>query len=618
MCGICGIVGEENKEILKKMADTISHRGPDDHGYYFDANISLANRRLSIIDLPTGKQPIHNEDETVWITYNGEVFNFVELKKDLEKKNHRFYTHSDTETIVHLYEEYGDRCAEKLRGMFAFAIWDSKNKKTLLVRDRLGIKPLYYTMINGKLIFGSEMKTILSYPEVKRIINDDSLYHFLNIGFFPDPETIFSGIKQLLPGHLLIFQNGKIKIRKYWDVEIKITMKSEEYFTKKLLEILEESVKLRLISDVPLGLYLSGGIDSSTILAIMKKYSVADVKTFTIGFGAESDELKDAKFVADYFGSDHTEVVEDGNKILKAFPKIIWYFDEPTRITTPLYFLSLAAKKKVTVALQGLGGDELFAGYRRHNFFTYKKFIPKSLQFSKNLTRFIPRLKGLKKAVIAISSSKSEEEFYLAVRNTLTSEEENEIFNQNFLKNRVKLREIFKPYFSQIRAKDFLNKVLLLELKTNLPFDLLKITDRETMAASIEGRVPLIDHKLVEFSFTIPPHLKLNRGSNKYIFKKAVKDIIPKKIMQKRKQGLTLEPSAWFSEFHDFAEQILDENKIKDEKYFNFRFVENLLAGKFNSKYENSYQKLWRILSFEVWKKIYIEQDDISKPMFAF
>jgi asparagine synthase (glutamine-hydrolysing) len=341
MCGICGIVGSEEKEVLRKMSDTIVHRGPDDHGFYIDESISLANRRLSIIDLSTGHQPIHNEDETIWITFNGEVFNFSELKTNLEKKGHKFYTHTDTETIVHLYEEYGDRCAEKLRGMFVFAIWDAKNKKALLVRDRLGIKPLYYTLVNGKLIFGSEMKAILTYPEVQRKINETSLYHFLNIGYFPDPETIFLGIKQLLPGHFLIFQNSKIKIKKYWDIEVKTAIKSEEYFAKKLLEILEESVKLRLISDVPLGLYLSGGIDSSATLVIMKKYSDSSVKTFTIGFGAENDEINDAKFVADYFDTEHTEIIEDGRKILEAFPKIIWHFDEPTRITTPLYFLSL-------------------------------------------------------------------------------------------------------------------------------------------------------------------------------------------------------------------------------------------------------------------------------------
>jgi asparagine synthase (glutamine-hydrolysing) len=618
MCGICGIVGAEEKEVLRKMSETIVHRGPDDHGFYFDESVSLANRRLSIIDLSTGKQPIHNEDETIWITYNGEVFNFMELKLDLEKKGHRFYTNTDTETIVHLYEEYGDRCAEKLRGMFAFAIWDSKNKKIILVRDRMGIKPLYYTLVSGKLIFGSEMKTILTHPEVRRKINENSLYYFLRIGFFPDPETIFSGIYQLLPGHILSFQNGKIRIRKYWDVQIRVSLKSEQYFAKKLLEILEESVKLRLISDVPLGLYLSGGIDSTTMLAVMKKYSDSAVKTFTIGFGSESDELKDARFVADYFGSDHTEIIEEGKNILKAFPRIIWHFDEPTRITTPLFFLSTVAKKKVTVVLQGLGGDELFAGYRRHNIFTYKKFIPKSLQFAKNVVQYIPVFKTVKKAILAVGSTKTEEEFYIAIRNTLTPDEEREIFQNNFLKGKKKLHEFFKPYFRQIRSKDLLDKILLLELKTNLPFDLLKITDRETMAASVEARVPMIDHKLVEFSFTIPSRLKLNKGVSKYILKKAVKDLVPKEVMTKRKQGLTLEPSTWFGEFKDFAEQILDESEIKKEKYFNYGFIENLLTKKFNSKYENSYQRLWRILSFEVWKKMYIDQDDISKPRFLF
>lgn len=441
MCGICGIVGADEKEILKKMSETIIHRGPDDYGYYSDTSVSLANRRLSIIDLSTGKQPIHNEDETIWITYNGEIFNFVELKKDLEKKGHKFYTNTDTETIVHLYEEYGERCAEKLRGMFAFAIWDSKKKKIVLVRDRLGIKPLYYTLLNGKLIFGSEIKTILTYPEVKRKINEDAIYHFLSIGFFLDPETIFHGINQLLPGHILTFQNGKISFKKYWDINVKIEIRSEEYFKKKLLEIMEDSVRLRMISDVPLGLFLSGGVDSTATLALMKRYSDEPIKTFTIGFGKESDEIKDARTVSDYFGTDHTEVIHDGKNILEAFPKIIWHFDEPMRITTPIYFLSQAAKKKVTVALQGLGSDELFGGYRRHFLFRYKKFIPKSLKFSRRIAEFVPRLKGIKKALVAIGSTATEEDFYVAIRNTLTPEEEKRIFNKNFLKNKTKLQQ---------------------------------------------------------------------------------------------------------------------------------------------------------------------------------
>jgi asparagine synthase (glutamine-hydrolysing) len=613
MCGICGVVGLEDRGLLKKMTDILTHRGPDDFGFFSDGNIMLGNRRLSIIDLKTGHQPIHNEDETVWVVLNGEIYNYQQLKTELESLGHRFYTQTDTETLAHLYEQFGDDFVEKLRGMFAFAIWDIKKKKLLLVRDRLGIKPLYYATFGKIFFFSSEMKSILLYEEFKRKTNYNSLYHFMNIGFFPDPESIFTGIKQLLPSHMLVYRDKKFKTKKYWNVNISEERNTEEYFSKKLLQLLEEAVRIRMISDVPLGLYISGGVDSTSMLALMKKFSDRPIKTFSIGFGFESDEIGDAKSVAEHFATDHTEIIVDGSKILEAFPQIIWHFDEPTRITTPLYFLSKEAKKKVTVALQGLGGDELFAGYKRHRIIAYRDIMPRNMIFLKTIAKLVPH-KNIRKIFRAISAVK-DEYFYVVIRNTLAPEQEERVFSKNFLSQKLQtLQQVLSPYFKSVKSKNLLNKVLLVELQTNLPFDLLKITDRETMAASIESRVPYIDHKLVEFSFKIPVELKMMNGKGKYIFKKAIKNLVPESVLKKKKQGLTLEPKAWFSQFKDIAVNILDKKTVEKANIFKYTYIQKLLQRPFNPQFEFQYQRLWRILAFEIWRKIYLEDSNVLSP----
>lgn len=382
MCGITGFYGLDDNQLLKRMSEAIRHRGPDDHGYFVDRNVSLAHRRLSIIDLSkNGRNPMHNEDSSIEIVFNGEIYNFQSIKEELLKKRHKFYSNTDTEVIIHAYEEYGFECLKLFNGMFAFALWDANEQRLFIARDRLGIKPLYYAYIEGKFFFSSEIKSILQYDGYKKEIDRDSLYATFNLGYTVGEKTIFKGIHKLLPGHYACVDKNGLKIEKYWDLREDVQYTDLNDASKKLREMLEESVKLRLISDVPLGVYLSGGLDSSAITALVSKMQ-ENVKTFSVGFGeGNPNELEHAKRVAEYLNTEHHEV-EVTSKDIKYYPEIISYLDEPIGelALLPTLIISKYAKKHVTVVLAGEGADELFGGYLRHKMFLYgslaKRFIP--------------------------------------------------------------------------------------------------------------------------------------------------------------------------------------------------------------------------------------------------
>ena len=412
MCGIAGIVGIESKEVIKSMCDVIRHRGPDDCGYYIDKNISLGHRRLSIIDLKTGKQPIHNEDETIWIVYNGEVYNFQELRKDLKEKGHKFYTETDTETLVHAYEEYGDSFVRHLRGMFSFALWDSKKRRLILASDRIRIKPLYYSFQDDVLILASEIKCLLRSGYLKPEMNRKALFRFMMLRYIPGDMTIIKGVNKLPPGHMLVYEKGKISTRGYWDLNIIEDNKEPITFhLDGLRDQLSDSIRLRLISDVPLGAFLSGGIDSSIIVGIMSQFMEEPVRTFSVGFDIEEySELKYARIVAEHFDTDHNEIIITPEKFIKKLPEIVWYMDEPIGDPTiiPTYFVSELARKKVKVVLSGEGGDEMFAGYprytaaaKREKFAGYYMRIPGAgKQIIKSLlstTKYPPHIEALEK-----------------------------------------------------------------------------------------------------------------------------------------------------------------------------------------------------------------------------
>lgn len=613
MCGISGMVGLEDRNLLKKMGKVIRHRGPDDSGIYVDKNVGLINQRLSIIDIKRGHQPIHNEERTIWVTYNGEIYNYLELKKELEKKKHKFYTASDTEVLVHLYEEYGDLFVKRLRGMFAFAIWDRKKKKLLLGRDRLGIKPLYYTINNGNLLFGSEIKSILQHEEVERKVDFQALHDFLTLQYVPGPRTMFQKIKKLQPGYILIFEKGKVKTKKYWDVEINPSEKDEKLIVNYLINLLKESVKIRLMSEVPLGVFLSGGLDSSTVTGIMSMLVDEPVKTYTVGFDQPTDEFKYAKIVADHFDTDHHELTVKGNEV-KILPEIIWHFDEPLAdpAALPTYLMSKVTKKHATVVLVGEGGDETFAGYPKYRFMLlakkYKWLLPKSLA---PMSSFLSKIslnstkKYLEFLSEFISVFENDGEAYKKMSALgFHEKDKKELYSEKLKMKKFKENPI--NTFLKNKRIDIFKRMVLFDMKVWLCDRLLMKVDKMTMASSIEARVPLLDHKLVEFMNTVPTNLKLN----KYIFKKSMVNILPKEILKRKKHGFAVPITKWFEgELKEIALEIL--SKLHKEEYFKYTYIQKLLK---NPRRFRHNQQLWNLLNFEIWHKIYIDGNNLSKP----
>lgn len=637
MCGICGIYGFEDKELLKRMCDVIEHRGPDDSGIFLDKIVGLGNRRLSIIDVVGGRQPIHNENESIWITYNGEVYNFKEIREELQRKGHKFYTNTDTETIVHSYEEYGEECLKKLRGMFAFAIWDSNKKMLFLARDRLGKKPLYYYYKNGIFIFGSEIKSILQY-NMPRLVDYDAVHSYLTYRFVFGSSTIFRDIKRLPSGCSLICTSDGISIKKYWDIAMSPQVLSEDYCVKKLGELLRESIRLRLMSDVPLGAYLSGGIDSSTVVAMMSTLLDEPVKTFSVGFGdPEFDETDYARTVADYFETDHHEFIVEPNA-MKLFPKIIWHFEEPIADPAlfPTYMLSECAKKYVTVVLTGEGGDELFAGYEHYKIMTlaekYHRNVPDfvKIKVAPAVLKKVPKKildklfryssllgdEGINRVTKYISILENKGESYLSIISIFDDDEKQQLYaGMKEYANTNLAIELNEKYFSGMNSNGLLNRLLYLEIKTSLPEHLLMKVDKMTMAHSIEARAPFLDHLLAEFSAALPQNLKLNGFVDKYILRKTMNQLLPKKITKRQKQRFFVPIDKWLNggEARELTLQILDSDSIKKRGYFNYEYIRRMFEKFDKSKLYYSRQ-IWSLVALELWHRIYVEQDELYKP----
>ncbi|MBL7206317.1 MAG: asparagine synthase (glutamine-hydrolyzing) [Candidatus Aenigmarchaeota archaeon] len=623
MCGICGFVGFEDKALLKKMMDSIKHRGPDDSGVFIDKGISLGHRRLSIIDLKTGKQPMKNEDGTIQIVFNGEIYNFQELRTDLEKKGHKFYTNSDTEVIIHAYEEYGKNCLKRFNGMFAFAIWDSKKKSLFLARDRLGIKPLYYTFFNGSLIFASEIKAILQHPDVKKDVDFQAMNHYFSLGYVPAPRTMFDGIKKLSQSHCLEYDVKEKKpiITKYWNlVNFESENKSIDYYTKNLSDILESSVKKRLMSDVPLGAFLSGGLDSSAVVAIMSKLSEKPVKTISAGFeeGGHYDESNFSRMVAERFNTDHHEVVLKTNDI-KMLPKIVWHFDEPVLdgSSVPEFMISEKAKKHVTVALVGEGGDELFMGYRQYKimklsrYFLLPKYMKKTIipKISKSISGIIPRRKPKRYLeFLADFSSRSGNflEIYKSLLETFNKEDKDNLFLEK-IKKGMKDNIVVEDYFKDEKKANA--NISSFELKVPLPDILLMNVDKMSMANSIEARVPFLDHKLVEFSAKIPFNMKLKGFTEKYILKRAMQNELPKEIIKRKKHPFAVPIISWLeNDLKEISDHLLSKRNIEKQGYFNSSYVDKINKSK-------NYNQLWPLVFFQMWHKTYIENDAVKGPL---
>ena len=639
MCSIFGFLGFEDKALLKRMGSVSEHRGPDQSGNYIDKNVCLGHKRLSIIDLSIkGKQPMLNEDGSLVIVYNGEIYNFQDIKKRLEEKGHRFISRTDSETVLHSYEEFDESCLKYFNGMFAFAIWDSNKKKLFLAVDRVGIKPIYYIKIKDKFLFASEIKSLLQYEEVKREVNEKALTKYLTFRYTPDNETLFKNIKKLEPGHYLIYdaKTKTITIKKYWDIyNIEPKNYSESYYKKMTLKLLKDSVKKRLISDVPLGTHLSGGLDSSAIVALMSELN-KDVETFTVEFESEGfyNESKYARIVADYFSTNHhpLKVKADAAEIL---PKAIWHLDEPISDPTIIaqYLISQLTKKHVTVILNGEGGDEVFAGYMMYKVMQktekYKNILPKAAKtlipkiISKTPNKILNKFfkyssefgeKGKERFEEYMQSLDNREKSHLLLQNIFDKDEKKELYTKKLMEieNKNETEKEFKKYFENVTKKNYLNKITYMDLKTRLPYYLLHKVDKMSMAHAIEARVPFLDHRLIEFSFKIPAKYKMKQGG-KYILKKAFKDRLPKEIIKREKQPFLVPLNKWYEEkLKELAPQIFERAEVF-KKYFDIKAI-NSIAEKYEKSKFYYGRQIWSLLSFALWHKMYIERDNIRKP----
>ena len=622
MCGICGF-NFEDKKLLKSMTDEIKHRGPNASGFYTDNGISLGSRRLSIIDLSkAGNQPIYNEDKSIALVYNGEIFNFKEIRNRLKEKKHIFRSNTDSEVIVHAYEEYGIDCLSHFNGFWGFALYDTKKKLLFLSRDRLGLKPLYYFYDGKKFLFASEIKAIIKDRSIKRSVNFDALSYFLTYRYIPSDLTIFNGINKLKPGHyaLLDLKTKKFDVNKYWDVPLKIINNGKANIEKDIINILKDSVERRLISDVPLGVYLSGGIDSSSIVAMMKEFT-SDISTYSLAFEHDKigNELAYAKKVSEYFGTRHKEITISTD-IINELPKIVWNLDEPISdpAAVPVYYLSKEAKKDVTVILTGDGADELFAGYDQYKFLSLghkMRLLPKTIRKAvPSAVKLLPKsmldklykyssatgeqiFNRLKNMVIDIKENKAKA--YTDVVGIFDDEEKQNLLNFKFENN---YDAINKNFFSK---GDFLTQLTYFDVKNYLAEDLLMKPDKMCMAHSIEARVPYLDYRLVEYSFSIPSSLKLRNNTSKYILKRALKNYLPRDIIYRKKQPFHMPLDEWLSKgiknyFFDLLEQPINS------KLFNKRYIEKIFNNYNNSKLYYGRQ-LWSLGIFNIWYKVFIE-----------
>jgi asparagine synthase (glutamine-hydrolysing) len=639
MCGINGIAlssrskKQISEQVLRGMRDVIHHRGPDDGGVFVDESVGLGHRRLSIVDVSRGHQPMFNEDKSCIITYNGEVYNHADYREELEAKGHVYQTHCDTETILHLYEEYGARCVEKLRGMFAFAIWNRREKTLFIARDRLGVKPLYYVFDDeGNLFFASEIKALLEAKAVKPELNFNALPDQLaNHGTSFD-ETLFKGVKRLLPGHFLIWQDGRLKIEKFWDVsfEPKHEEKSDKEFIDEWRELFRKSVELRLMADVPLGMFLSGGIDSSAICAMMSQMVSEPIKTFSVGFKErEANEFEYARIVAKKFKTEHHEITITPEQYFAELSNLIWHEDEPIGFTAsvPLYFVSKLAQKHVKVVLTGEGSDEILGGYGR-----YQKTLA-LLKYGEKYEQLTPKfLRGIVKSGVSTLPNSLNHKLK---RTFLTNSADIEnLYFDNFAVFSKAMQEKLltaetkaniaekNPYVHQQNwlretdAKDVLDKLLYADTKTYL-HELLMKQDQMSMAASIESRVPFLDHKLVEFTARMPERMKIRGRDTKWILRGAMKGILPEEIITREKMGFPVPVGAWFrNEFRHLIDEYVLSERTFERDLFEPEFLRNLVSE--HQAGTDHAQRLWFLVNFEIWQRQFIDGETMRENVSAF
>ncbi len=637
MCGICGIVdrggyGRASREDVEAMARTLTHRGPDEAGYYVHPPVALGFRRLSIVDLSGGHQPMSNEDGTIWIVFNGEIYNHAALRSDLEARGHRYSTRSDTETIVHLYEQYGPDCVEHLRGMFAFAIWDGRKKRLFCARDRLGIKPFYYTLRDGRFAFASEMKALFELPWVRAQMNRRALPEFFALGYLSARDTMFEGISRLLPGYRLSLALDKPGaepvVERYWDLNIKPdeAEESEAEYIAQFRELFTESVKMRLMSDVPLGVFLSGGLDSSSIAAVTADLMRDRVKTFSVGYLEHTfSELPVARRVAEHIGTDHSEIVLGPQDFMDSLPRLIWHEDEPIvwPSSVALHFVSRLAGESVKVVLSGEGADELFAGYMKYpaSVFNmrwgpyYEKWVPPAARrmvrnYLDDRGAHQPFRRKLRHSFLHHPSA-FENIYFDNFYSVFPEDVQPQIFTPQVASE---LREIsayetsMDVFRSTQQSADLLTRLLYLDIKTYLP-ELLMKQDQMSMAASVESRVPFLDHKMVEFGIRIPSHMKLRRFTGKYILRRAMEDRLPREVLHGSKKGFPTPIRTWLRcQLFERVASVLTDGRLSARGTLKPDYVRDLLNAHRAGRVDATDQ-IWRLLNFELWNRIFFDGD---------
>ena len=623
MCGIAGFISktndrnDERMSRLDAMCCVITHRGPDEQGTAIEGRAAMGMRRLSIIDLATGQQPIYNTDRSKLIVFNGEIYNYRELKADLECRGYKFRTNSDTETIIHAYDEYGSDCVNLLRGMFAFAIWDEREQSLFIARDRVGKKPLFYTVTpGGEFVFGSEMKVLLEHGGVTREIDHGAMDAYLTFGYVPEEMCIFKGVSKLEPGHFLIFKNGAVRTEKYWDFDYsgETLTETEDEIAIDLLDKLRDAVSVRLISEVPLGAFLSGGVDSSAIVGLMSQIMDQPVKTFSIGFNEDSfDELKYARLAAGHFKTDHHEFILTPD-FVDVVDDLVWHFDEPFADSSalPTYMVSKLAREHVTVILSGDGGDELFAGYTRY--VTDRKRgglerLPHAIRRNliRPLSEALPHGARGKNYLFNISLDAagryidSISHFNGPRKRKLYSDEIKTKMNGSFERG----EKLYRQIAGSMSSDDAVENLLYLDSKTYLPSDILTKVDRMSMASSLEARSPLLDHKLIEYVTRIPSAMKLRGAETKYIFKKAIREFVPHEILHREKQGFGVPIGDWINlQLKERITSDLSDGRSMTRGYFDAKYINLLLDEHRRGRRDHSHA-LWTLWMLGLWHRRY-------------
>jgi asparagine synthase (glutamine-hydrolysing) len=633
MCGIAGFADstgggadrqsparlEAEFSLVHRMCEVIRHRGPDDEGIHVEAGLGIGMRRLSIIDLAGGHQPMHNETRTIWIVFNGEIYNYRELRRDLETRGHQFYTSSDTESIVHAYEEWGEDAFRRLRGMFGIAIWDQRQRALLLARDRSGIKPLHYTERNGRLYFGSEIKSLLAAGVVDPRLNLDALDHYLAYLYTPRDTSIFENVRKLPPGHYLRWQDGRADVRQYWQVAAQETFTgSEADAAEQLRTVLADAVRSHMVSDVPLGAFLSGGVDSSAVVGMMARASSRPVKTFSIGFDEpEFDELEHARIVARHFGTDHHEFVvrPDGLSILD---RLIAHFDEPFADSSaiPTWYVSEIARRHVTVVLSGDGGDELFGGYDRYlPHPRVAQFDRLPLPGRRGVAALVwPHLPhGARGKNFLRHVAKNTEQRYVDALVFFQQDERVSLYSRDLRRALAPQAErALERRFDRFKGLSLQARMMRVDFETYLPEDVLTKVDRMSMAHSIESRVPILDNEVIEFAARLPASFKIKDGRRKHILKEALRPMLPAGILDRRKQGFGVPLGVWFrGGLTDLFADVLSSARTEQRGYFESSFIRRLIREHLAGNRDHT-ARLWQLLVFELWHRQYLDGSSVG------